>query len=275
MKRIIVVILMALLCFAGCRNKKKDVLTQSDLPEEIIYDSDVDWIGLYIRCHELDSIKNVAEAAARQAGQPMPALPDSVPELWNSMMGNLLMRNGDAAFATFDSHRKDIADHLRLDFINYGFITKVYLPYKAMKSTREEYGDICIKELENEFDKAQLSIYYNGVTPSHYENMLMDLFYAYVNYGHNNAALELCDLIMQYLEQNYGTENLSYANMLSNRANLNHDMGNGYTATITAKRALALYDKLLAGDSLDEKGRNTATTEKKKLEDKLQLWQGK
>ena len=168
-------ILVALLCFAGCRNKKKDVLTQSDLPEEIIHDSDVDWIGLYIRCHELDSIKNVAEAAARKAGQPMLDLPDSVPELWNSMMGNLLMRNGDNAFATFDSHRKDIADYLRLDFINYGFITKVYLPYKAMKSTREEYGDICIKELENEFDKAQLSIYYNGVTPSHYENMLMDM----------------------------------------------------------------------------------------------------
>ena len=180
MKRLAVVLLLALICFGGCRNngKKKDVFYQSDLKEEAIPGIAVDWIGLYIRCHELDSIKNVAEVAARQAGHPFPTLPDSVPTLWDGMMGDILLRNGDSAFGTFDSHRQDIADYLRMDFINYGFITKVYLPYKAMKSTREEYGDICIKELETEFDKAQMSIYYTGQTPSHYESMLMDLFYA-------------------------------------------------------------------------------------------------
>lgn len=269
--------MLALICFAGCRNnsKKKDVFYQSDLKEEAIASSDVDCIGLYIRCHELDSIKDLAEAAALQSGNPFPALPDSVPALWDGMMGDILMRNADSAFNTFDSHRQDIADYLRMDFINYGFITKVYLPFRAMRSTREEYGDICIKELENEFDKAQLSIYYTGQTPSHYESMLMDLFYAYLNYGHNDAAMNLCDLILKYLEENYGTECLSYANMLSNKAHLCNNTGSSYSALVNAKRAIGIYDKILSKDGLDEKSLKTATEEKKKLEDKLQLWQGK
>ena len=275
MKRI-VVIMMMLLCIAGCRSKKeKNVLTQSDLKQDIISDTDVDWIGLYIRCHELDSIKNVAEETARKGGHTFAALPDSVPELWNGMMGDLLMRNGDNAFATYDSHRKDIADYLRMDFINYGFITKVYLPYKAMKSTREEYGDICIKELETEFDKAQMNIYYTGQTPSHYENLLMDLFYAYLNYEHNDKALGLCDMILQYLESHYGSECLSYANMLSNKANLCNNMGSAYSASVAAKRAIGIYDKILSESALDESSLETAKEEKKKMEDKLQLWQKK
>ena len=50
---------MLVLCIAGCRNIQKKVYVQSDLKEEIKDPSkDVDWIGIYIRCHELDSLKN-------------------------------------------------------------------------------------------------------------------------------------------------------------------------------------------------------------------------
>ena len=275
MKRVIVVIMLAL-CLAGCHNnKKKGAISQADLNDEVIAPENVDWIGLYIRCHELDSIKNVAEAAAASLGQPMETLPDSIPALWDTMLGEMLLQHGDNAFDLFDSHRKDIEDYLRLDFIYYGFITKVYLPYRAMKCTKEEYGVICIDELEKEYAKAEWVFYKTGQAPSHYEHMLMDLFYAYLNYDKNDQALSLCDSILQYLGDTYSEESLGYANMLSNKAHLCGNMGSTYTAIITAKRAIGIYGKILANPSLSQDVIETATKEKKKLEDKLQLWQKK
>lgn len=275
MKKVVVVMMLAL-CIAGCRNnKKQEVFTQSDLKQDIVATEDIDWIGLYVRSHELDSLKNLAEAGARSMGQPMPALPDSVGQIWSSMLNEMLMQNGDNAFGLFESHRKDIEDYLRLDFIYYGFITKVYLPYKAMRSTREEYGEICIKELQDEYAKAETTIMYTGQVPSHYDNLLKDLYYAYLNYGYNDAAMEMCDRILRYLENNYGEENLSYVNMLSNKAHLCGNMGNIYSAMVAAKRAIILYDKIIANPASDEVTVQSATEEKKKLEDKLQQWQGK
>ena len=154
MKRIAVVLMMALL-ITGCQGKKKQVFTEEDLEEQIGIKPDVDWIGLYVRAHELDSLKNIAEVTAARNGSPMPALPDSVKALWDEMGAMMLLRNGEKAFDIYDTHREDIENYLRLDFLNYGFITKVYLPYKATISTREEYGEICIAELEKEFAKVQ------------------------------------------------------------------------------------------------------------------------
>ena len=276
MKRTLFIVMLAL-CVAACHNNKKqqDVFYESDLKEEAIAPEHIDWIGLYIRCHELDSLKNVAEKEALRAGHPAPALPDSVPELWSNMLAEMLLQKGHNAFALFESHRQDIADYLRLDFIYYGFITKVYLPYMAMQSTKEEYGEICIKELEQELEKAEMSIYYYQQVPSHYEHLLVDLFYAYVNYEKNDEALAMCDRILNYFGNKYGEEDINYVNMLSNKAHLCNNMGSRYSALVAAKRAIGLYDKILANPATDEGTLQTASEEKKKLEDKLQLWQGK
>ncbi|MBQ3660143.1 MAG: hypothetical protein II963_08325 [Bacteroidales bacterium] len=274
MKRVVVVIMLAL-CIAGCRNNQKKEYYQSDLKEDTVPNKDVDWIGLYIRCHELDSLKNLAEVGARQQGHPYEALPDSVGTIWSNMLNEILLRRGSVAFGMYDSHREDIAKYLRLDFINYGFITKVYLPYKATQSTREEYGEICIKELENEMAKAQMGLMYGGPVPSHYENLLNDLFLAYVNYEHNDKALDLCEEILAYMSNRYGEESREYANMLNNKANLCNNTGSAYSAAVAARRAISIYDKLIADPATEADTRAKLKEEKEKLEGKLQLWQGK
>lgn len=274
MKRVVVVIILAL-CIAGCRNNQKKEFSQSDLKEEAVQNNDVDWIGIYIRCHELDSLKNIVENGAKQQGRPYEPLPDSVGALWSNMLSEILLRRGDVAFGIYDSHREDIAKYLRLDFINYGFITKVYLPYKATQVTMEEYGEICIKELENEMAKAQMGLMYGGPVPSHYENLLNDLLLAYVNYERNDEALDLCEEILAYMSKQYGEESREYANMLNNKANLCYKTGSAYSAAVAAKRAISIYDKLIADPATDAGTRDALKEGKEKLEGKLQLWQGK
>ena len=273
MKRIFVVMMLALM-IAGCQGKKK-VYYQSDVKvdEELENAKGVDYLTLYIRCHELDSIKDSAVAAALKGGHPFEALPDSVAKNWDDMIGLILTRQGERAFQFYDNHRQSIADYLRLDFLNYGFITRVYLPYKATVSTQEEYGDICISELEKEFIKAQQGLMMGMGVPSHYENMLMELFHAYVNYGHNDQALDLCNEILAFIQVTYGPESENYANMLNNKANLCNNMGSGYSAAIAAKQAIAIYDKCLA-EGGDEERMAKIAGEKSKLEEKLKLWQG-
>ena len=108
MKKVFIVLLLAL-CIVGCRNNQKKVYLQSDVKEgNNVSNTDVDWIGLYVRCHELDSIKNIVEQSAARSGQPFPALPDSVGALWSSMLNEILLRHGDYAFGLYDSHRADI-----------------------------------------------------------------------------------------------------------------------------------------------------------------------
>ena len=275
MKKVFVVLMLAL-CIAGCRNNQKKVFTQSDLKEEFKDESnDIDWIGMYVRCHDLDSIKNIFEANAAKNGNPMPALPDSVEAIWNNMLSEILLRHGRIAFGLYDIHREDIANYLRADFINYGFITQVYLPYKAAVSTREEYGDICIKELEEALQKAEMTRMYGGYEPSHYEDVLKQLYLAYINYEKYDEAAPFCDIVLSYLRDKYGEESLDYANMLNNKANMCNNMGSGYSAMIAGKRAVGIYEKLIADPALDPERRAKITEDKKKLEDKLQLWQGK
>ena len=264
---------MLALCFAGCRNQKK-VFTQSDLPdsEEV---TDVDWIALYLRCHELDSVKNILEATAVRAGQPLPTLPDSVNVLWTTMLNEILLRHGDNAFGLYDSHRADIEKYLRMDFLGYGFTTQVYLPYKATKSTKEEYGVICIKELEEALQKAEMTRMYTGQEPSHYEDVLKQLFHAYVNNEKYDEAAPFADIVLSYLMGKYGEESREYANMLKNKADLCGTMGSNYSAMVAGKRAVIIYDKLLADPNLDPELRAKVSEDKKKLEENLQLWQGK
>ena len=273
MKKIVVVLMLAL-CFAGCRNNQK-MYTQSDLKEDIgVTNTDVDWIALYIRCHELDSLKNILETGAVRSGKPMPALPDSVGVLWTTMLNEILLRHGNNAFGLYDSHRQDIANYLRADFINYGFITKVYLPYKATVSTQEEYGDICIKELEEEFSKCQMTMMYNRQEPSHYEDVLKQLFFAYANYGKWNEASQFCDMVLSYLGGKYGESSREYANMLGNKADLYGKTGSCYSATIAGKRAVGVYEKHLADHGLDAEMRAKISEDKTKLEEKIrQNWQ--
>jgi hypothetical protein len=274
MKKIFVVLMLAL-CIAGCRNNQKKVYTQADLEEDFnVSNTDVDWIALYIRCHELDSIKNILETGAVRSGKPMPALPDSVGVLWTTMLNEILLRHGNNAFGLYDSHRKDIADYLRADFINYGFITKVYLPYKATVSTQEEYGEICIKELEEEMSKCQMSMVYSRQEPSHYEDVLKQLFFAYTNNGKWNEASQLCDMVLSYLGGKYGESSREYANMLGNKADLYGKTGSKYSATVTGKRAVGIYESLLADPGMDAEMREKISEDKKVLEEKIQLnWQ--
>ena len=274
MKRVVVIMMLAL-CVIGCRNNQKKVYTQSDVREDLnVNNKDVDWIGLYIRCHELDSLKNIAEAAAEKNGTPMPALPDSVTTLWQNMLNEILLRQGDIAFGIYDTHRPDIESYLRLDFINYGFITKVYLPYAATVNTREKYGEICIKELEEAMSKAEMTKMYGGYEPSHYEDVLRQLYFAYVNYDKYDQAAPFCDIVLSYLRDKYGDESIEYANMLNNKANMCNNMGSGYSAMIAGKRAVSIYEKLLRDPNLDHEEKEKIAVDKLKLEDKLKLWQG-
>lgn len=267
--------MLALCLVAGCKGKKQ-VYTEADVKEKDVLapGTDVDWIELYLRAHELDSVKKVAEVAAAKLGQPMEALPDSIPQIWDAILNEVLLRHGNIAFdGIFDYHRADIARYLRLDFINYGFITKVYLPYKATVSTKEEYGEICIRELEREMEKAQMSIMLGQQVPSHYEHLLYDLFYAYINYDQDDKALQMSEEVLQYLSANTGEDSREYANMLTNKANLCHKTGNAYSALITAKRALGIYEKLLSEPSQDEATRQKMIEDRDKLQEKLKLWQ--
>ncbi|MBR5034516.1 MAG: hypothetical protein IKX71_04340 [Bacteroidales bacterium] len=273
MKKLIVVLMLAL-CFAGCHNQKK-VYTQSDIDGEQKSVPDVDWIGLYQRCHELDSLKNILEASAVHAGQPLPALPDSVNGLWTSMLYEILLRHGENAFGLYDSHRADIEKYLRMDFLGYGFTTQVYLPYKATVSTREEYGVICIKELEEAMSKAEMTRMYTGQEPSHYEDVLKQLFHAYVNYEKYDEAAAFADIVLSYLRGKYGDESREYANMLKNKADVCGKRGSNYSAMVSGKQAVLIYDKLLADPNLDPEIRAKMSEDKKELEDNLQLWQGK
>lgn len=271
MKRILVVLMMAIL-IAGCKEKQK-VYYESDVKEDENLVNSVDYISLYVRCHELDSIRDVAVTAARKGGIPLQALPDSVGQIWDVMMKMILTRQGERAFGLYETHKQTIADYLRLDFLNYGFITQVYLPYEATVKTKEEYGDICIKELEKEFIKAQQQLMMGMDIPSHYENMLMDLFYAYANNNRNDEALALCEEILAFIRANYGEESANYATMLNNKANLCNNMGSSYSAMIAAKQAIRIYDKCIA-EGGDEQRIQTLEEEKKNLEEKLKLWQG-
>lgn len=266
--------MLTLCLMAGCKGKK--VYTETDIKKEEVLSPgvDVDWIGLYLRAHELDSLKNVAEVSSAKAGQPFEQLPDSINALWSNMMNEILLRRGNVAFdMMYNTHRDDIRRYLRLDFINYGFITKVYLPYKATVSTREQYGEICIEELEKEMEKANMTMMYAQQVPSHYEHLLKDLFYAYVNYDKNSEALAMCDQVLNYFATNYGTDTFEYANMLNNKASLLHKTGSTYSATITAKQALATYDKLLVSEGLDDHLAADILKEKEKLSEKITAWQ--
>ena len=267
--------MMLTLCLmAGCKGKK--VYNETDLKNEETLDAktSVDWITLYIRAHELDSLKQVAEVAKAKTGSPFEQLPDSVNALWSNMLNEILMRNGDVAFdQIFDNHRADIQRYLRFDFINYGFITKVYLPYKATVSTKEQYGDICISELEKEMQKADMTLMYSGQTPDYYEHLLNDLFYAYVNYNKDNEALALCDKVLKYFASNIGTDTYEYANMLNNKANLCHKTGSAYSAIIVGKQAIAAYDKLLTLADLDEHRAADIHLKREKLSEKVKTWQ--
>ncbi|MBO4557552.1 MAG: hypothetical protein J5693_02970 [Bacteroidales bacterium] len=277
MKRFAIVLTIALL-IAGCqgRNKQQKVFYESDIKEEIRHNEAVDYIEIYLRAHDLDSLKQVVEMDQARAGRPMPALPDSVNQLWSNMLNEILLRRGEVAFdIMFDTHRKDIADYLRMDFINYGFITKVYLPYKATVSTREEYGEICIKELEQEFIKAQQGLMMGQGIPSHYEHLLMDLFYAYVNYEQNDKALNLCDEILAFFDATGGKNSLNYANMLCNKANLLNNTGSAYSAAIAARQAIKIYEDYMAAAKGDEPDLEKVAADKKSMEEKLKLWQEK
>ena len=274
MKKILFVLMLALL-IAGCKEKKK-VYYESDVIADEEYDKskEVDYLTLYIRCHELDSLKDLAVKSAIKDGVRVEALPDSVGKIWDDFITLVLSRRGEPAFELFDTHRQSFADYLRLDFINYGFITKVYLPYKATVSTREEYGEICIAELEQEFMKAQQGLMMGQGVSSHYENMLMDLFYAYVNYGYNDKAYNLCTEILAFVKMRYGEDSINYATMLNNKANLCNNMGNSYSAMVSAKQALTIYDKCLA-EGGDPAQMQRIREDKQKLEEKVKLWQGK
>lgn len=278
MKRIFTVLtLAALLAFAGCKEKK--TYTQSDIKQDSVLapGTDVDFIGLYLRAHDLDSIKNVAVAQRAKAGMPMPALPDSLGKMWDEWTGMILLRQGEKAFDFYDSHREDFAKYLRLDFIGYGFTTQVYLPYMATTHTEEEYGEICIRELESEFVKVQQQIMAGLPVPSHYDNLLNDLFFAYANFGESQRALTLSEEMLSYTKATYGEKSLPYANTLNNKANLCHNMGNAYSAGVAARQAVAIYDALLkeAQAKGDEEQVEPISEKKNALEEKLKQWSAK
>ena len=276
MKKILTALMLVLaVALAGCKEKKPFI--QSDIKQDNVLapGQDVDWIGLYLRAHDLDSLKDVAVEGSRKIGIALPALADSVPALWEEWTNLLLLRKGKQAFDLFDSHRRDFADYLRFDFINYGFMTQVYLPYMATVNTKEDYGKICIEELEGEFVKAQQSIMAGNPIPSHYENLLIDLFYAYANFNENDRALTLIDEILAYTSANYGEDSPKYATMLCNKANLCHNMGNSYSAAVAARRAIAIYGNCLSSDRYGEEERAKMIKEKSGIEAKLDLWQQK
>ena len=277
MKKILTALMLVLaISLAGCKEKK--VYNQADIAGQDVLQpgSDVDWIGLYLRAHELDSIKKVAEVQSLRAGYPMEPLPDSVSTLWDNMLNEILLRHGDIAFdKMYDNHRDDIERYLRLDFIHYGFITKVYLPYKATVSTKEKYGEICIGTLERELAKAQSTIMYTQQVPSHYGSLLEDLFYAYVNYEKNDKALALSDDLLAFLASGYGQVSAEYAKVLAEKATLCHATGSDYSAVVTARQAIALYDRLLAAPAADEAAAAELKAQKEKLAEKISLWQAK
>ncbi len=274
MKKYAFVLALALLAAAGCHNSQKKVYTGSDLKEQPgpVDNKEVDYLGLYYRAHELDSLRNVAEKGAEQCGVPFEALPDSVTRMWNDMIGYMVARNGDTAFGIYESHRSDFDRYLRLDFISYGFLTKVYLPYKATRSTKEEYGKICVEELENAYVKALKTKMQTGRAPSHYPNLLKDLFYAFVNNGMDQEALDFCN--KEVLGDIYAREgeSLNYANMLTNRAHLYNRLGQKYSASVSAKQAIAVFEKI-SGDALcSEADRCAAAKAKASLEENLKNW---
>ena len=265
---------MLALMLAGCHGKKK-VYYESDVIEGEEAGVDVDYIALYLRCHELDSIKDLAVTAAAKSGTPFEALPDSLNEIWNNLIGMILTRKGDQAFSYYDAHRADFARYLRLDFINYGFITKVYLPYKATVSTREQYGDICIAELEKEYVRAQQGLMMGQGLSSHYESLLNDLFYAYKNYDRYEDALNMSEQMMAFAQMAHGEVSAEYASVLVKKADVQHAMGSDYSAMITAKQALQIYDACLKSPVVNEAQAQQISEARSGLEAMLKEWQGK
>lgn len=276
MKRIFTLVMLVLaIALAGCKEKKTYV--QSDIKQDspLAPGTDVDWIGLYMRARDLDSLKNVAVEANQRAGLQMPSLPDSVPAIWDEWNNLILLRKGGSAFSLFESHRQNFADYLRFDFINYGFITQVYLPYMATVNTEEDYGQICIRELETEFVNVQQKLMMGGPVPSHYESLLMDLFFSYANFGEEQRALSLIEEILSYTSATYGEMSPKYATMLCNKANLCNNTGNAYSAAVAARRAIAIYDQCLAAGGQDAETIEQMQSERSAMEAKLKLWQGK
>lgn len=272
MKKILVVMLLALMMF-GCKEKKK-VYYESDVIEEEAR-SDVDYIALYLRCHELDSIKDLAVKAAAASGKPFEALPDSVNQKWNGLIGLILNRKGEQAFEFYDANRVDFARYLRADFINYGFITRVYLPYKATVSSREEYGEICIAELEKEFVRIQQGLMMGQGIPSHYESLLNELYYAYMNYGRYEEAAGMCDQMLAFAQVAHGEKSPESAAVLAKKADMLQKGGSSYSATVAAKQALQIYDACLSSPAVKEADAQQISEAKSALEAKLKEWQGK
>ncbi len=275
MKKIAFALALALLFAAGCHNSEKKESAGSDLKEQDapVENNDVDYLGLYYRAHELDSLRNLAEIGAAKSGMPFEALPDSVTRMWNDLIGYMIARNGDTAFGIYESHRADFDRYLRLDFISYGFLTKVYLPYKATRSTREDYGKICVQELEMAYVKALRTKMQTGQTPSHYPNLLKDLFYAYINNGRDQEALDFCNSEVLVDIYDREGESLNYANTLTNRAHLYNRLGQKYSASVSAKQAISVFENIAGDNTYSEKDRASAAEEKAKLEEKLKLWQ--
>lgn len=275
MKKIVFALALALLFAAGCHNSEKKVYTGSDIKEQNapVDNKEVDYLGLYYRAHELDSLRNLAEIGAAKSGMPFEALPDSVTRMWNDLIGYMIARNGDTAFGIYESHRADFDRYLRLDFISYGFLTKVYLPYKATRSTKEEYGKICVQELETAYVKALRTKIQTGQTPSHYPNLLKDLFYAYINNGQDQDALDFCNKEVLVDIYDREGESLNYANVLTNRARLYHRLGQKYSASVSAKQAISVFEKIAGDNSYSEKDRADAAEAKASLEENLKQWQ--
>ena len=263
---------LALMLF-GCKEKKQVYFESDVIPEEERLD--VDYIALYLRCHELDSIKDLAVKAAAANGQPFEALPDSVNQKWNTLIGLILNRKGEQAFGYFDANRLDFARYLRADFINYGFITRVYLPYKATVSTREEYGDICISELEKEYFRVQQGIMMGQRIPSHYESLLNELFYAYQNFDRLEDAAAMCEQMLAFAQVSHGEKSPEYAAVLVKKADMLHKGGSSYSATVAARQALQIYDACLKSPAVKEADAQQISEAKSDLEAKLKEWQGK
>ena len=139
MKRIVVVMMLALMLF-GCREKKK-VYYETDVEQvpEQMSPYDVDWIGLFIRCHELDSIKSVAEVNV-------------------AVMGMMVIMMPIFFFAMYEKNGRPLEVYLG-HFIEAIFIRPKKRPYKTdnyyaalmrLAKTEQEVEEIVRASMEQE-----------------------------------------------------------------------------------------------------------------------------
>ena len=280
MKRTLVLVAAAMFVFACGNNGSNNGGTESDSALAAIdleqTGMNINWRKMLNDAMALDSLKlNISGSIPESQLSP---ISEEAGQAWLKFVGLLGLDKGKEAFEYFESHEGSFAEYLRFDTLYYLFVTKVYLPGCTVRMNQGDYQRKVVDVLEKELGKADRYInssLYSGeiAFPDYYEDLIMQLMFAYKNAGDKDSAYKMSGMITDYVAGRYGKDNIQYANSLCSKATLAAESGSSYTAVLTARQAIKLYRQLAGQPDMSEEDAKEAAGQADYLEGMIKEWQ--